>query len=485
MSMLFSRLRDLAASQPDQIALRDSSQRMTYAELWQQIRALAEYLSAAKISRLALQLDNGLEWARIDLACTLAGIVVIPVPTFFSAQQYAWLLESSGADALVGPAPADALAEKVPGLVHPLYRLQPARVPPLPAGTAKITYTSGTTGQPKGVCLSLAQLERTCASLAERIAPAGVAEHLTLLPLSTLLENLTGLYVPLMMGASSRIPGLAEIGFKGSSQLDPEQLARTLLTYRPHSLVLVPELMRLLIALCTRQPAIAESLRFVAVGGGKVAPDMIGHARALGLPVFEGYGLSECGSVVALNAPGEDAVGTVGRPLPHLAVRIAEDGEILVSGACMLGYLAETATPPQTIATGDLGRIDENGFLHITGRKKNVQITAFGRNFSPEWIESEAEMLPSIARLVIFGDGLAQNVALIQPRPGNTQPIAEQIAQLNSRLPDYARVHHWFVPDTPLSTASGLLTPNGRPRRDLIYQTFQTRIHQLAQGAAS
>ncbi len=479
MNHLFQRIESWANREPARIALRDGLREIRYLDLWQQIQELARDLQAAGIRRLALRLDNSLEWALADLACGLADIVVIPVPTFFSDQQQAWLLDSSGADALIGATPAGWHETTLAGL--PLARHQPQTIAPLPAGTAKITYTSGTTGQPKGVCLSLDQQVRTCEALAQRITPAQVEQHLTLLPLSTLLENLTGLYVPLLLGATSTIPSLAEVGFSGSSKLDPQRLAATILRHQPHSLVLVPELLRLVTALCENQPEIGCSLRFVAVGGGKVSPESIRHAKALGLPVFEGYGLSECGSVVALNTPDDETIGSVGRPLPHLAVRIAPNGEILVRGAAMLGYLGETETAPQEIATGDLGHLDAAGFLHVTGRKKNVQITAFGRNFSPEWIESEAEHCPAIARVVIFGDGLAQNVALIEPRPGAEAQLAEQIVALNKRLPDYARVHRWFVPEQPLS-ASGLLTPNGRPRRERILQTFATRIQQLAQG---
>lgn len=479
MNHLFQRIESWANREPARIALRDGLREIRYLDLWQQIQELARDLQAAGIRRLALRLDNSLEWALADLACGLADIVVIPVPTFFSDQQQAWLLDSSGADALIGATPAGWHETTLAGL--PLARHQPQTIAPLPAGTAKITYTSGTTGQPKGVCLSLDQQVRTCEALAQRIAPARVEQHLTLLPLSTLLENLTGLYVPLLLGATSTIPSLAEVGFSGSSKLDPQRLAATILRHQPHSLVLVPELLRLVTALCENQPEIGCNLRFVAVGGGKVSPESIRHAKALGLPVFEGYGLSECGSVVALNTPDDETIGSVGRPLPHLAVRIAPNGEILVRGAAMLGYLGETETAPQEIATGDLGHLDAAGFLHVTGRKKNVQITAFGRNFSPEWIESEAEHCPAIARVVIFGDGLAQNVALIEPRPSTEAQLAEQIVALNKRLPDYARVHRWFVPEQPLS-ASGLLTPNGRPRRERILQTFATRIQQLAQG---
>lgn len=487
---LFESLRQFAHQTPDKLALRDRQQALSYRELAERVDTLATRLQVAGVQRLALALDNGVPWAVLDLACARAGIVTIPVPGFFSREQQQWLLASSSADALVIAPTLSPLWQAEGSEWQPqqledylLLRREVVNPAPLPAGTAKITYTSGTTGQPKGVCLSLAHLEAVCHSLAERVAPANIHQHLTLLPLTTLLENLTGLYVPLLTGASTTLPSLQEVGFSGSSQLDPQKLAQLLMRETPHSLVLVPELLRLLCALLGQLPVLADhlrnALRFVAVGGGKVAPALLSRVRALGLPVHEGYGLSECGSVVALNAPDDSRAGCVGRPLPHCQVVIADDGEVLVAGSAMLGYLGE-APLDGLVATGDLGHLDDDGYLCITGRKKNVQITAFGRNFSPEWIEAEAESEPVIARCVIFGDGLPRNVALLQPLPGMEAALPAHIAALNSRLPDYARIIHWFI--APLTVESGLLTPNGRPRRDRIFNAYQQQIEQLLQG---
>ncbi|WP_421159986.1 AMP-binding protein, partial [Aeromonas dhakensis] len=214
-----------------------------------------------------------------------------------------------------------------------------------------------------------------------------------------------------------------------------------------------------------------------------VSPELISRARKLGLPVYEGYGLSECGSVVALNGPDGHSLGSVGQPLPHCRVSIAADGEILVEGAAMLGYLGSDEAVPALVATGDLGHLDAEGYLHITGRKKNVQITAFGRNFSPEWVEAEAQLCPAIARIVIFGDGQPANVALIQPQPGTDALLAQQIEQLNQRLPDYARIHHWLP--VALDQHPELLTANGRPRRERIYHHFSRQISQCLTGETS
>ncbi|AEY00330.1 AMP-dependent synthetase and ligase [Oceanimonas sp. GK1] len=476
MTTLFRRLAEHAQQREDAIALQSTRAQIRYRELPARIHELADALQRAGTRRLALQLDNGIDWALCDLACAQTGLVVVPVPGFFSAEQRQWLLDSSGADTLIGPAtdgwqPLE-LAHGLSG-----WRREVASPVALPAGTAKITYTSGTTGRPKGVCLSLAQQITTVRALAERLAGTPVERHLTLLPLSTLLENLAGLYLPLWLGATATLPGLAEVGFTGSSRLDPAVLAAALAHWRPHSLVLVPELLRLLTGLCLQQPELTTSLRLVAVGGGHVASDLLRRAQAVGIPAVEGYGLSECGSVVALNTPECSRPGSVGRPLDHLAVHIAEDGEIHVRGGAMLGYLGGPAAPAD-IATGDLGRLDNDGFLYITGRRKHVQITAFGRNFSPEWVEAEAQGCSAIERLVIIGDGLPANLALVQPLPGRENALPGQIAALNAKLPDYARIHHWLVPSPGLAEA-GLLTANGRPRREAIRQAYADHIHHL------
>ncbi|WJV62622.1 AMP-binding protein [Pectobacteriaceae bacterium CE70] len=472
---LFAAIKHWATTSPERIALNNGEQQLTYRQLNEKINNLAQLLTQQGITRLALQLDNSIEWALVDLACLKAGIIIIPMPLFFSQEQQTWLLENSGADALIGAERSGWEATPIGRL--PLYRYQPQQVPAVPAGTAKITYTSGTTGQPKGVCLSLRGMERTSQSLAERIDHLPLHRHLTLLPFATLLENITGLYVPLLLGAESVILPLHQVGFTGSSQFSIDVLAQVLSQWRPHSLVLVPELLRLLTSLAGKNRECVSSLCFVAVGGGKVAPDLLLLARQEGIPVYEGYGLSECGSVVSLNIPGDDQPGSTGRPLPHCEISFSAQHEIRVKGASMLGYLGGD-TVPESIATGDLGRLDDAGFLHVDGRLKNVQINAFGRNFSPEWIETEAMLYSAISHLVVFGDGLPVNVALVHPVPGKEKDLSTQIDTLNEKLPDYARIHHFIV--TNLSN-SALMTSNGRLRRAAIYLRFQEQIQRAIQ----
>jgi long-subunit acyl-CoA synthetase (AMP-forming) len=193
--------------------------------------------------------------------------------------------------------------------------------------------------------------------------------------------------------------------------------------------------------------------------------------------VYEGYGLTECASVVSLNRPAGRRIGSVGRALPHAGVRIAADGEIHVSGGAICGYLGDEHGAPPEIATGDLGRIDADGFLHLGGRRKSVFITSFGRNVSPEWVEAELVRERPIAQAALFGEGRPWNVAVLVPTPGvGPDQIQNAVERVNADLPDYARVGAWLRADEPFTPANGLLTMNGRNRREAIGNRYRWRI---------
>jgi long-subunit acyl-CoA synthetase (AMP-forming) len=350
----------------------------------------------------------------------------------------------------------------------------------LPAGTGKITFTSGSTGRPKGVCLSNRQLLAQASALAAAAALER-PRHLCLLPLSTLLENVAGVYAPLLAGGEVAVPGLAEIGFEGSSSLKPQVFLDLLARQRPHSVILTPQMLHLLVAAAGQGWVAPASLRFVAVGGAKVPRSLLEAAQALGVPAFEGYGLSECASVVSLNLPGSNRPGSCGRPLPHVQVAI-EDGEIRVSGNAMLGYAGEPDSWGQAgIATGDLGYLDADGFLFIDGRRKNLLISSYGRNIAPEWVENEALADGVLAECLVFGDARPHCVALLTPRdPADGDEVIQgSIDRCNLRLPDYARIRRWHRLAQPLAASRDLLTGNGRPQRPAILARYQGEIDAL------
>ncbi|MBK6351278.1 MAG: AMP-binding protein [Proteobacteria bacterium] len=228
--------------------------------------------------------------------------------------------------------------------------------------------------------------------------------------------------------------------------LDAARLLGTLSREQPNSLILVPELLQVLVvaAECGWQPP--APLQFVAVGGAKVSRELLERADAAGIPVHEGYGLSECASVVCLNTPAARRAGTVGRPLPHVRVRVDAAGQVHVAGNAMLGYLGDPPRAPHDeIATGDLGVFDADGYLQLHGRMGNRFITGFGRNVSPEWVECEISQRLGGRPVLVYGESRPYVVALIGASTDEAPDAAVDaaIAAANAALPNYAQVRHW------------------------------------------
>lgn len=470
--------------------ISDSGKSLDAARFSRACRSLADSLSARGIHVLALHGDNGTDWVIADMACQLANICLIPLPTFFSPEQIQHVLDTVPVDAVLCQWPEyfeqhfGSRLRREPGSLPGSHTLLPldagAHESILPKHTAKITFTSGSTGRPKGVCLSQAQMQKQAAALSEQVGLVR-PRHLCVLPLSTLLENIAGVYTPLMAGGEVIVPSLAELGFTGSSSLDSKRLTRTISRCRPHSLILTPQLLKALVHVAKSGWQPPDSLRFVAVGGARTAPELIAEAHQAGIPAYEGYGLSECASVVALNTPGNNNPGSGGRPLNHLCVE-TEDGEIVVRGNAMLGYVGEPESwGLEKIHTGDLGSIDDRGFVHIEGRKKNLLISSFGRNINPEWVEAEMLIEGSISECVVFGDARPYCVALLSAGEADIsdEALQDRIDAINQKLPDYAQVRRWARLPRPLGAERGLLTDNGRPRRAEIASHFQIQIENL------
>lgn len=472
---------------PDAAALSEPGRTLGYGALWSQVQELAAAFSARGLRGIGLLADNGLDWALADLAAMQAGVLLVPLPPFFSERQRAHAIRSSGIEALLVSAESAAETdETLPGLQNLRLRRLPVAVDvALPAGTQKITYTSGSTGEPKGVCLGAAHAARVAAALCEASGAAPGDVHLAVLPLSSLLENIGGLYAPLLAGATARLWPMRDVGLSGATQCDPQRLLDALWASRASSTILVPQMLLALVQALEQGAARPPRLRFIAVGGASVSPRLLARAQAHGLPVFEGYGLSECASVVALNRPGATRTGTVGRPLPHLRVHIAGDGEVRVSGNGFLGYVGEPSRNAEDeVATGDLGSLDAEGYLVLSGRKKNLFVTAFGRNVSPEWVERELGLMPAIAQVAVFGEARPWNAAVIVPR-GPAAAVNAALAEVNAQLPDYARVQRWVVAHEPFTPANDQLTANGRLRRARIAERYSPQLEALYEEAYS
>jgi long-subunit acyl-CoA synthetase (AMP-forming) len=455
----------------------------------QQVEHCRNLLLGLGVKRVGLYLDNGLSWLIMDQAAQQAGITCIPLPLFFSDEQIRHCCKQARIDAIftsdqqvqhldqvvneyvcIGHAVPDVTA-----LVHK----KTCNADPVRAADGslihKVTFTSGTTGQPKGVLLKQEVMDQVVQSLAKRLNSLNLQRHLCLLPLSVLLEDIAGARLTMHLGGTLISVPLHTLGMEGSSRINSDQLATAINHYQPHSMILLPQLLRTLTVLAEQQKLDTASFRFLAVGGGTVSPEWIMRARQAGLPVYEGYGLSECASVVSLNVPERDLPGSVGQALPHCTVQTI-DGELVVQGPCFSGYLetpTDIASPfidpaVSGVQTGDLASIDDNGFIHIEGRRKNALITAFGRNVQPEWPESKLLACEHILQAAVYGEAASHLHALIVADSQHKPLIEQHIKQINLELPDYARIGSWQLMEPSAFAAASLLTPNGRIKRDRL-----------------
>ena len=441
-----------------------------------ELAARAEHLARGlhgENTPVAIALPNGVDWLAADLALQIVNRPAVPVPPWFGPAQFAHLVSTAGIAAVIGhvaPAVAHGRARRLgPGLgIWPLY----GKAVPLPPGTAKITFTSGTTGAPKGVCLAQADMEGVAMSIAHIGHEIGVHRHLCLMPLAVLLENIGGAWAALLAGAECLVPPLEGIGLGSAAGVDAARLVNAIADLEPESLILVPGLLEALVDALEGGARMPATLRLVAVGGAPTPVSLLSRANRLGLPVYEGYGLSECASVVTLNRPGDNVPGTVGFPLPHVRVSLAADGEIFTDGPLMLGYAGDPARPGRPWATGDLGRFDRDGRLRVVGRKRNVFITSMGRNLSPEWLEAELTADGPVRDAVVFGDGLAAPVAVLTADAAAAASVGPWVEAVNRRLPGHARIARWVLADDVFTAASALCTPNGRPIRTAIWARY-------------
>ncbi|MDP5190394.1 AMP-binding protein [Rheinheimera baltica] len=472
----------------DSARLIDASNNFTLdsAAIQRRVKQWQTLLLGYEGCRVVLTADSGINWILVDLACLTAGILLTPLPTYLSEAQRSavltklqpnlWLSDVEITDV------ACTLLEEFDGLL--LYRREVNSNVMVAAGTQKITFTSGSTGDPKGVCLSArSQLDVALALKArvEHISESS-ARHLCLLPLPTLLENIAGVYAPLLAGGDVIVAPDALRGFSGSRLTAPQRLLQLISAQQPKSLILVPELLKMLIQAASQGWTVPTSLEFIAVGGAYVSPALMKKAASLGLPVYQGYGLSECGSVVALSdTPPKYATESVGQPLACRDVQII-NGELVVNTP-FLGYLGEAHSATQQVYTGDLAEWTAHGALRILGRRKNMLINSFGRNISPEWVETALTDSGVVQQAMLLGDAQPYCGALLfAPAEVSDIKLDEVVAKVNLQLPDYARVVSYHRLAAPFSVQHSTLTDNGRLRRSRIEQCYAPQISALFTG---
>ncbi len=277
------------------------------------------------------------------------------------------------------------------------------------------------------------------------------------------------------------VPSLKELGYVGSALHEPAKMLEIIRRVQPDTMILVPELLRLRISAIDAGWEAPTSLKFIAVGGAHVSRVLLEMASQANLPVYEGYGISECCSVVTLNTFSNKKIGSCGIPLKNQKISI-EDGQICVTGNVMLGYLGlPESWSLQKFMTGDVGFISEEGFINLQGRITNQIISSFGRNISPEWIEARILGHQAISECVVIGDARPFCVALLTKYDicVSDEELDTWISSINKTLPDYAQIRHWRIITKSFKDYQGLLTANGKLRREAINSKFNTEIESL------
>lgn len=487
------------------VALRSGTQEMSYMELAERVYDCAGALAGLGVvagDRVALLADTCPEWTICDLAIAAVGAVCVPVYPTNSAQENAWVLGDSGAKLVVcGSAVQRQRVGDVPAVgLDELHGGQPMESPEVDPGDANtVIYTSGTTGPPKGCIITHANWWATLDGITSLSAMGPGSTMYLYLPLAhmfartvqlaTLLSGATLVY---WGGELSRIvdelaeirpthipsvPRLFEKAYaRVASMLDKEQLAE----YGP-SIV---------------QGVFGGRVVEALTGGAPIAKEILEFFGHCGIPIYEAYGMTEATALISSNSPGAAKHGTVGRPLPGVEVRIADDGEVLTRGAHVFpGYHNNPAATAETIVdgwlhTGDLGELDDDGYLVITGRKKDLIITSAGKNLSPANMENDLRQCQWISQAVMYGDRRPYAVALITldaeelTRAGLSHEQGGELVdafvkEVNERYAPPERVRRHAVLDHDFSVEAGDLTPSLKVRRKVVFERYQALFESL------
>jgi long-chain acyl-CoA synthetase len=398
-----------------------------------------------------------------------------------------------------------------------------------PDDTYTIIYTSGTTGPPKGCVLS----HRNYRQVVNMCEEQGVVEEGDVVYLFLPLAHAYALLIQLLahdLGSS--------IAYFGG---DPKQIVPELMEVHPTYLPSVPRIFEKIYTLVTsngdpqqirgavevglkvRQleaagQAVPDELRAhyeqaeealfknvrnafggrlkqANTGAAPIAREILEFFYACGVPVMEGYGMTETATVATTQTVEDHRLGTVGKPLPGCEVRIADDGEVLIKGPNIFGgYYKNDDASFGTIVdgwlhTGDLGSLDEDGFLSITGRKKDIIITAGGKNLTPANIENDLKQSRWISQAVMYGDRRPYPVALItlDPEEIANDPKVHELVQgvlddANRKYAQVEQVKKFAILDHDLSQETGELTPTLKVKRNVVNEKYADLFEQLYSG---
>lgn len=471
------------------------NQTITYSELYNQAISLAANISE-KISIkgdstrpvIGIVIKNSINWMIADLACLISKVTALPLPLSFSKAQAIFLVNEC--DGFLVDAYGEDTLQKNWGInlaeskfirVDNIENKNPLQVAPLLTNIddedwiVKIIHTSGTTSTPKGVKISSYSLQATLDSLRQEMPSKAFKNYLSLVPLSLLLEQITGVYLPLLSGGITHFLS-TEIPLLGEKDVSIDLLIESIAKLKPSALTVPPIVLeRLLKELISKGELSDELLKYFSIepyitcGGASISKEILSELQKYGLAVFQGYGLSENTSVVSMNTPKYQKIGSVGKPLPHVKVRISTEQTIQIKSSSLFhGYSGRDPsacdfTDDNWLDTGDIGHIDDNGFLYVTGRKKNVICLPNGRNVSPEQIEIELLKHPAItAAAVVLAKDEQLAALIVSSSEINTIEIGDWS---NSRFSTIECPSYFHILQKDADELKELFTVTGRPRR--------------------
>ncbi|KUN93619.1 AMP-dependent synthetase/ligase [Streptomyces caeruleatus] len=583
---------DNAAAAPDAVVLsrRGADGRwsdVTAAEFAEQVQAVAKGLVAEGLmpgDRIAIMSRTTYEWTLLDFGAWAAGLVTVPVYPTSSAFQTRWILQDSGAVALVTETAAQAATlgpelDRVPDLRH-MWVMEKGHVERLaehgrqqpdgevsirrgmlvPDTLATLIYTSGTTGRPKGCALTHGNFFAEVDNAIELLYPifkartSEEASVLLFLPMSHVFGR---------MVAVACIRARVRLGHAPS--LKAENLLPDLAAFRPTCLLTIPYMLEKVfnsarakaetggrVSSFDRAASVAERygeamearaagtgggptaalktarafydplvyrrirnamggrVRYAICGGSPLGRRLAAFYTGAGIEIYEGYGLTETTGAATVTPPLKPRLGTVGWPLPGTRIRIAADGEVLVAGDQVLrGYWDPSAggvVPAAAdgwLPTGDIGTLDDEGYLTITGRKKELLITAGGKSVAPAPLENWLRSHPLISQCMVLGDRRPYVAALVtldmdgvshwrrmhgkHPVPAELLVNDDELRAILQRAIDEANklvsrpesIRRFAILPADFTETDGHLTPSMKLRREVVMRDFATEVEGL------
>lgn len=536
-SGLSSIIFDAADRTPGRPSLRDSghSESLTCLEVADRVRNLASALVEAGVGvgeRVAVLGRTSLDWVILDLAVLAVGGVVVPVYPTSSPEQIRHIVADSGSTHFAAESEFDAERlsdagaatvwsfETVSQWSRSTSRTAPGdRIAEVHRDDlAMIVYTSGTTGPAKGCMLSHRNMFAAAANTVVRAGDmfGGTADDQAVTALGLPLAHVFGqtiLFATLYGGTDTHLlPGIPET-VAALPQIKP-----TFLALVPYALEKIRKAARPHLEGGAEEAAVADGLtllrsgqqasavvpprpvlgmlggrlRSVISGGASLDDSTAGFYAGFGVDILNCYGMTESATAVTVNEPKTNRIGTVGRPIPGTTVAIAPDGEVLVRGANVTrGYWGAAADRSPVDAdgwlhTGDIGELDD-GYLRITGRKKEILVTSGGKNVAPTPLEDRIRLHPFVSNAVVIGDGRSYVAALITLDPAAVglddalvrAELQTAVDDANSLVSRAESIRQFRVLSVDFTVDSGLLTSSLKLKRAAIEATFAAEIADI------